>query len=123
MLNSHYLFYIRPDNVSFIIQATSPNGQQGGFILEDNIIEEKEVNPRNRDNFLIKQRAFVKLYLLSWIEHGRPYGQEMLDDFYKTFKNFNYKPNHSEVYKGLHELLEAAGRWNHHKVTDYKRGV
>ncbi|WP_372512783.1 hypothetical protein [Bacillus salipaludis] len=29
---------------------------------------------------------------------GRPYGQEMLDDFYKTFKHFNYKPNHSEVY-------------------------
>lgn len=30
----------------------------------------------------------------------------MLDDFYKTFKHFNYRSNHSEVYKGLHELLE-----------------
>lgn len=99
MLNSHQLLYIRPENVWFIIQAIPPNGQQGGFILEDNIIKEKEVKSRNRDNFLIKQRAFVKLYLLSWIEQGRPYGQEMLDDFYKTFKYFNYKPNHSEVSK------------------------
>ena len=74
--------------------------------MKDNIMKEKEVKSRNRDNFLIKQRAFIKLYLLSWIEQGRPYGQEMLDDFYKTFKHFNYKPNHSEVYKGLHELLD-----------------
>ncbi|WP_419180494.1 hypothetical protein [Bacillus salipaludis] len=54
----------------------------------------------------MKHRAFVDLFLLSWIEQGGPYGQEMLDDFYKTFKHFNYKHNHSEVYKGLHELLE-----------------
>ncbi|OIK15138.1 hypothetical protein BIV60_10440 [Bacillus sp. MUM 116] len=26
--------------------------------------------------------------------------------FIKHLKNFNYKPNHSEVYIGLHELLE-----------------
>ncbi|MCM2535280.1 hypothetical protein NDK43_26645 [Neobacillus pocheonensis] len=36
--------------------------------MEDNTIEEKKVKLRNRDYFLIKQRAFVKLYLLSWIE-------------------------------------------------------
>jgi DNA-binding PadR family transcriptional regulator len=30
----------------------------------------------------------------------------MLNDFYKQFQHLNYKPNHSEVYKGLHELLD-----------------
>ena len=76
------------------------------FILKDDILIEKEVKPRNRDNVLNKQRAFVKLYLLSWIEQGRLYGQGMLNDFYKQFQHLNYKPNHSEVYKGLHKLLE-----------------
>ncbi|WP_371261566.1 hypothetical protein [Bacillus sp. MUM 116] len=40
------------------------------------------------------------------MEQGRPNGQEMLDDFYKIIKNINYKPNHSEIYKGLQELLD-----------------
>ncbi|WP_419180493.1 hypothetical protein [Bacillus salipaludis] len=47
----------------------------------------------------MKHRAFGNLYLLWWIEQGRPYGKEMLEDFYKPFKQFNYKPNHSEVCK------------------------
>ncbi|WP_372512784.1 hypothetical protein [Bacillus salipaludis] len=99
MLNSLNLLYICPDKVMLIIHVTPPIGQQGGFIGEDNIIEEKEVYLRNRDNFLIRHRAFGNLYLLWWVEQGRPYGKEMLEDFYKTFKQFNYKPNHSEVCK------------------------
>ena len=54
--------------------------------------------------FLMKQRAFLKLYLLRYIEREKKYGREFLDELQEQFKDFGYVPPHSEIYKVLHEL-------------------
>jgi len=54
--------------------------------------------------FLVKQRAFLKLYVLSWIEQDRSYGYDMLTDLRKEFAPFGYSPTHSELYTILKEL-------------------
>lgn len=56
--------------------------------------------------FLIKQKAFIKVYLLSQIEKGRSYGLQLQDDLYAAFRSFGLEPNHSEIYRSLHELTE-----------------
>lgn len=56
--------------------------------------------------FLLKQRAFLKLYLLDLIERQKGYGFQMLDDLRKEFKAYGYSPTHSELYKSLHELYK-----------------
>ena len=56
--------------------------------------------------FLVKQRAFLKLYLLDLIERQKGYGSQMLDDLRKEFKPYGYSPTHSEIYKSLHELYK-----------------
>ncbi|WP_042347612.1 helix-turn-helix transcriptional regulator [Bacillus massiliigorillae] len=56
--------------------------------------------------FLLKQRAFLKLYLLDLIERQKGYGFQMLDDLRKEFKPYGYSPTHSELYKSLHELYK-----------------
>lgn len=71
------------------------------------IIEEKQT--RNSTGFLIKQRAFLKLYLITELEKGRPYGYNLWEDLYEKFKPFGYKPGHSEIYRALHELEDDEG--------------
>lgn len=56
--------------------------------------------------FLLKQRAFLKLYLLEIIAKQKGYGSQMLDDLRKEMKEFGYNPTHSEIYKTLHELYK-----------------
>lgn len=54
--------------------------------------------------FLLKQRAVLKLYLMSYIENGTQYGMEMLGLLRDEFHEYGYRPTHSEMYKVLHEL-------------------
>jgi DNA-binding PadR family transcriptional regulator len=56
--------------------------------------------------FVIRQRAYLKLYMLHEAEKGMLYGLEMLDELRERFKDLNYKPTKSEIYKSLHELLK-----------------
>lgn len=53
---------------------------------------------------MLKQRSFLKLYLLSSIEKEKGYGLQFLNDLRKEFKEFGYVPTHSELYKTLHSL-------------------
>jgi DNA-binding PadR family transcriptional regulator len=61
---------------------------------------------RTPSGFLLKQRAFLKLYLITLTEQERLYGLKILDLLRQEFKPFGYRPNHSEVYKALHDLIE-----------------
>ena len=61
---------------------------------------------RESTGFLIKQRAFIKLYLITNIENGKWYGMQLLDEMKKEFKPFGFEPQHSEIYRVLHDLLE-----------------
>ncbi|SEM15402.1 Replication terminator protein [Mesobacillus persicus] len=61
---------------------------------------------RESTGFLIKQRAFLKLYILTSIEKERWYGMQILDELKAAFRPFGYEPQHSEIYRALHDLLE-----------------
>ncbi len=61
---------------------------------------------RESTGFLIKQRAFIKMYLITNIENGKWYGMQLLDEMRKEFKPFGFEPQHSEIYRALHDLLE-----------------
>ncbi|WP_394232239.1 Replication termination protein [Niallia oryzisoli] len=61
---------------------------------------------RESTGFLLKQRAFIKLYLITNIENGRWYGLQLLDEIRKEFQPFGFEPQHSEIYRALHDLLE-----------------
>ncbi len=63
-------------------------------------------NKRESTGFLIKQRAFLKLYLITNIENDRWYGMKLLDEIRKEFKPMGFEPQHPEIYRALHELLE-----------------
>ncbi|MDQ0162739.1 helix-turn-helix transcriptional regulator [Bacillus alveayuensis] len=60
---------------------------------------------RNPSGFLLKQRAFLKLYLITMTEQERLYGLKLLDVLRNEFRPYGYKPNHSELYKALHDLI------------------
>jgi predicted transcriptional regulator len=62
--------------------------------------------PRGEGKFLIKQRAFLKLYMISFIEEHRVYGLQAMDELKSKFNQFGYEPQHSEVYRSLHELID-----------------
>ncbi|KEZ50254.1 MULTISPECIES: helix-turn-helix transcriptional regulator [Metabacillus] len=61
---------------------------------------------RSASGFLLKQRAFLKLYMIRMTEQDRLYGLKLLDVLRDEFRIYGYRPNHSEVYKSLHELIE-----------------
>lgn len=56
--------------------------------------------------FLLRQRAFLKLYLITLTEQNKLYGLRFQDIMKEEFKEFGYKPTHSEIYKSLHELMD-----------------
>ncbi|TSB47050.1 helix-turn-helix transcriptional regulator [Alkalicoccobacillus porphyridii] len=62
---------------------------------------------RATSRFLIKQRLFIKLYLLKYIEDGRLYGIQMLEQIRDRFQSEGYKPNHADIYRALHELVDS----------------
>ncbi|MDO3411695.1 helix-turn-helix transcriptional regulator [Saccharibacillus sp. CPCC 101409] len=55
--------------------------------------------------FMIAQRAFIKLYLITMVEQQRGYGYQMLEEMKENFKPFGYVPPQSEIYRALHELV------------------
>ncbi|MFY4776916.1 Replication termination protein [Metabacillus sp. RGM 3146] len=61
---------------------------------------------RNASGFLLKQRAFLKLYMITMTENERLYGLKLLDTLREEFAPIGFKPNHSEVYKALHDLID-----------------
>ncbi|MDQ0206062.1 helix-turn-helix transcriptional regulator [Alkalicoccobacillus murimartini] len=74
---------------------------------------------RKSSGFLIKQRLFIKGYLITYIETSRPYGIQMLDELKQHFKPLGYTPNHAEIYRALHELLdEGIVRSGQKKLTE-----
>ncbi|MEK4029747.1 Replication termination protein [Pseudobacillus sp. FSL P4-0506] len=62
--------------------------------------------PRGEGKFLIKQRAFLKLFMIRFVEENKLYGMQAMDELKMTFKQFGYEPNHSEIYRSLHELID-----------------
>jgi len=72
---------------------------------------------RESTGFLIKQRAFLKLYILTSIEKERWYGMQLLEELKTAFKPFGYEPQHSEIYRALHDLLED-GILTRHKIVE-----
>ncbi|WP_053219497.1 helix-turn-helix transcriptional regulator [Virgibacillus senegalensis] len=61
---------------------------------------------RQSSGFLVKQRAFLKLYLITLIENKHLYGLKLRDLLKEEFRDLGYKPNHPEIYKALHDLIE-----------------
>ncbi|MCD7033543.1 helix-turn-helix transcriptional regulator [Metabacillus sp. GX 13764] len=61
---------------------------------------------RTASGFLLKQRAFLKLYMITMTENERLYGLRLLDTLRDEFAHIGFKPNHSEVYKALHDLID-----------------
>lgn len=60
---------------------------------------------RKPSGFLLKQRAFLKLYMITMTEQKRLYGLTLLKELRDEFENYGYRPNQSEIYKSLHDLL------------------
>jgi Fe2+ or Zn2+ uptake regulation protein len=57
--------------------------------------------------FLIKQRAYLKLYLLKIVEeHPHLYGTQIHEKLKQEFQTLGYIPPESEIYKSLYELTD-----------------
>ena len=74
-----------------------------------------------KSTFLIKQRAFLKMYLIHMAENNLLYGLEFKKKIESEFESFGYKPTHSEIYKSLHELLEAEVVTRRSRILQGKR--
>ena len=64
------------------------------------------VQKRESTGYMIKQRAFLKIFLITKIEKGRNYGSQLLEELQAEFNIYGYEPNHAEIYRALHELME-----------------
>lgn len=64
------------------------------------------MSKKNVSTFMLRQRAFLKLYMITLVEREKWYGLEILDYLRKEFEQFGYRPYHSEIYKSLHELMD-----------------
>jgi len=53
---------------------------------------------RESTGFLLKQRAFLKVFLLTEIEQGRSYGLQLREILLTHFQAYGFNPNHSEIY-------------------------
>ena len=61
---------------------------------------------KGNSHFLIKQRPFLKVFLLSELEKGQMYGLQLRDVIWDLFKIYGFRPDHTEIYRSLHELTE-----------------
>lgn len=71
-----------------------------------NATEEKAKRELHSRGYLLKQRAFLKVYLITLAEKKRLYGLQFLDEIRENFRSYGYRPVHSEIYKALHELVD-----------------
>lgn len=67
---------------------------------------EKDERKRESRGFLLKQRAFLKLYLITLMQQKKSYGLQVLDTLTETFKPYGYQPTHSAMYEALYDLVE-----------------
>lgn len=56
--------------------------------------------------FLIKQRAFIKAYLIHLIDRQKDYGWNYLEEIREVFQPYGFNPTATELYRCLHELVE-----------------
>lgn len=61
---------------------------------------------RESTGFMIRQRAFLKLYLITEIEKGKSYGFQLQDILLAKFAPFAFEPTLPEIYRALHDLAE-----------------
>ncbi|WP_308639887.1 helix-turn-helix transcriptional regulator [Paenibacillus silvisoli] len=76
--------------------------------------------------FMIAQRAFIKLYMITLVEKHRGYGYQMLEELKQDFKALGYEPPQSEIYRSLHDLVEDGilYRTRHRKLdVDYQEVI
>ncbi|WP_284645804.1 helix-turn-helix transcriptional regulator [Paenibacillus silviterrae] len=59
------------------------------------------------NNFLVKQKAFLKMYLFTLIERDELYGLQFQDTFEAELSKHGYRPSHSDIYKILHEMYAS----------------
>lgn len=59
---------------------------------------------RKDHGFMLKQRAFLKLYLYRTITQHKSYGRDYLKQMQEEFKEYGFHPSHVEIYKTLHEM-------------------
>lgn len=57
--------------------------------------------------FLIRQRAVLKVYLINLVEKQQDYGLAYLDDLRSELRGLGYIPSHTEIYRALHDLVEV----------------
>ena len=76
-------------------------------VLTDKQIQAKKENEgeRKSSGFLVKQRAFLKLYMITMTEQKRLHGYRLLEVLREEFDGHGYRPNSSEIYKSLHDLI------------------
>ncbi|MGG4106709.1 helix-turn-helix transcriptional regulator [Paenibacillus lautus] len=56
--------------------------------------------------FMIAQRAFIKVHLITMIEKHQGYGYRMLESMKEDFADLGYVPPVSEIYRALHDLVQ-----------------
>ena len=56
--------------------------------------------------FVVKQRAFLKLYLIQLIKQGKGYGLQLQGELERKFKPYGFTPTKTEIYRSLQDLLE-----------------
>ncbi|MCD7911091.1 Replication termination protein [Bacillus velezensis] len=61
---------------------------------------------RNSTGFLLKQKAFLKLYMITMTEQNRLYGEKLFELMTHEFKDVGYKPTRSEIYRALYDLTK-----------------
>lgn len=59
---------------------------------------------KKKSAYLIKQRAFLKVFLLAEIEKGQSYGLQLKKIIRHKFEAYGFEPDHSEIYRSLKEL-------------------
>lgn len=78
--------------------------------LTDKQMEAKRENDREYERkpsgYVLKQRAFLKCYMITLTEQERMYGNTIVGLLREEFSVLGYKPTPSEIYKSLHELIK-----------------
>lgn len=100
-----------------IIKPTIERPEHG--LLKEGALTVTEYESRG---FLMKQKAFLKLYLYRCIDQNKDYGLHYLKELETEFQMLGYRPTHSQMYKALHEMT-LEGHVNREKKIKGEKGV
>ena len=56
--------------------------------------------------FVVKQRAFLKLYLIQLIRQGKGYGLQLQGELERKFRPYGFIPTKTEIYRSLQDLMD-----------------